>query len=99
MPINFHTNSVHAGDAISDGNYFYDADGNVTTDETKAVRWLAREGANVLPEHREALKAFQGEAGDSKVAQSEGEDAPVEEKSAKPSANKKAKPSQNKGAK
>jgi hypothetical protein len=88
-------------DLASDQNYYYDAEGNVTTDATKGVRWLAREGANVLPEHREALKAFQA-AGDSKVAQAEGEaefESEDSKKAKKPAANKKAAPSKNKGVK
>ena len=101
MPIRFHERSSHSGDAVSDGNYFYDAEGNVTQDEAKGVRWLAREGANVLPEHRDALKAFQESSPKGKVAQSEGEaeDGTVEPKAAKPSANKRATASKNKGAK
>jgi predicted Rossmann fold nucleotide-binding protein DprA/Smf involved in DNA uptake len=103
MPIRIHQREVMK-DLAADGNYYYDAEGNVTTDESKGVRWLAREGANVLPEHREALAAFQksnptapAEKKAEKVAQDdEGAD---EKKAAKASANKKATPSKNKGAK
>lgn len=76
-------------DVIADKHYWFDAEGNVTTDETKAVRWLAREGANVLPEHRDALTAFQGS--------SPKEEAEVKAES--PKANKSAKPTKNKGVK
>lgn len=98
MPIKFHEKSAHAGEAVSDGNYWFDAEGNVTTDEAKGVRWLAREGANVLPEFRDALKAFQGSP-KGKVARPE-EEAEVEsDEKPKPAANKKASPSKNKGVK
>lgn len=89
----------HGGDmkeVIADKNYYFDAEGKVTTDESKGERWLAREGANVLEDHREALEAFQGEnpGKSGKVAPEE-----VEEKSEAPKANKKAKTPANKGVK
>lgn len=86
---------------IADKNYFFDAEGNVTTDESKGERWLAREGAAVLDEHVEALEAFQGKAGDSKVAPEEeaAAKATTEPKAAKASDNKKATPSKNKADK
>ena len=98
MPIRFHETSSHAGEAISDGNYWFDADGNVTTEEAKGVRWLARTGANVLPEFRDALKAFQGSP-QGKVAQPEVEAEVESDKKPKAEGNKKASPSKNKGVK
>lgn len=83
-------------DVIADQHYWFDADGNVTTDEAKGTRWLAREGANVLPEHRDALKAFQGT---SKEEGSSAAGEEVTEKATSPKANKSAAPTKNKGVK
>lgn len=83
-------------DVIADQNYYYDEEGNVTTDESKGSRWLAREGANVLEENREALAAFQST---SKATPKAGAVDEESAKSAKPSANKSAKPAADKGAK
>jgi len=82
-------------DVIADKHYWFDAEGNVTTDEAKGTRWLAREGANVLPEHRDALSAFQGTSKE-EGSSAEGEDA---EKADSPKANKSAAPTKNKGVK
>lgn len=86
---------------IADKDYFFDAEGNVTTDESKGVRWLARKGANVLPEHREALEGFSGgkaeEAEPGNDAESDGSD--DGEKASSPKLNKSATPKKNKGAK
>lgn len=89
-------------EVIADQNYYFDADGNVTTDEAKGERWLARKGAVVLDEHQDALSDFQnmaGEYGTGKVAQEDEADSTVEKKADKASSNKKATPSKNKGAK
>jgi hypothetical protein len=99
-PIKF--DEQHPGDGtkevVADQNYYYDADGNVTTDESKGERWLAREGAAVLPEHKVALAEFQASTGEGKSAKAASDEEPGE-KASSPASNKAATPKKNKGAK
>ena len=106
MPIKIKLHLPHLEEVVSDGNYYFDADGNVTTDESKGVRWLARTGANVLPAFREALRTFLDtpapkpakppEPGDQENGV-KGNSPKTGKKAAKPDSNKSAAPKENKG--
>jgi hypothetical protein len=86
-------------EVVADQHYYYDAEGKVTTDESKGERWLAREGAAVLPEHQAALAAFQKGPDEAGPEAAPDEEADGGEKASRPSANKAKTPSKNKGAK
>lgn len=79
---------------IADRDLFFDAEGNVTTDEGSANRWLARKGAAVLDEFQDAYKTF------TETNPLESSEETADEESAKataPAKNKSAKPAENKG--
>src|SRR5690348_12135574 len=101
MPITFNTSGGNMPEVIADQDYYYDAEGNITTDESKGERWLARKGAAVLDEHKAALSAFrEGKKTTKAAALAEDEDVDGGEKASSPSANKKAaKPKNKSGAK
>lgn len=82
---------------IADKDYFLDAEGNMTTDSSKADRWLARKGTaiSVSDQEQYGIKAAK-----SNPAQTDDivEDEVVKKASA-PKSDKSEKPRSNKGAK